>query len=265
MPFEEWENEGPLLVFLHGFPNNSLLWAPQVEHFKSRYHILNFNLPGSFHGKVKSKREFRTHHIQDFIIDTIKDRLKKHPKDVILVGHDLGCFILTEVGKQLSALIKAQIFISGMPLKLYSMQLKEPSQLMKSWYVGVLQLPGAPALVKKLLQKKMKKRAYSISHIREDSPLCTEAPFGFEPVYLYQELAQKAAHLKPEQEKSIIPTTFIFGDDDRFLNIPSEHNARKLFENVEIKTLTGGHWINRQKIAEVNGLLAQIFQQVRRA
>jgi pimeloyl-ACP methyl ester carboxylesterase len=258
MPYEEWKNEGPLLVFLHGFPNNSHLWAPQVDAFKDRFHILNFNLPGSFHGRAK-RRDFRTHHIQDVIMNVIKDRMKKHNKKAILVGHDLGTFILDEVGKQLSAHILGEVLISGMPLKLYLKKLKEPSQMLKSWYVGLLQVPGTATLTKKFLQKKLRRNVFKLSHIREDSPLYTEAPHGFEPIYLYRELAQKARRLKRPEIKSSIPTYFIFGENDRFLNPVTEAEAQELFVKPKVIIMKAGHWLNREKIEETNETLDKIF------
>lgn len=260
MPYEEWEADGPLLIFLHGFPNNHLLWKPQIEAFKGRYHILNFNLPGSYDGRVSDRKYFRTHFIQDFIIEEIKKRMKEHKKKAILVGHDLGCFILDEVGKQLSAYILGQVFLSGMSLKLYTMKLKEPSQMMKSWYVGLLQLPVVPALARIVLKNQLRKRAYSVSHIREDSPLYSEAPYGFTPVYLYQELARKSLHLKKSKEPSRIPTLFLFGDDDRFLNIPTQAEVNSLYEKGTVTVFQAGHWLLREKIEEVNQYLSSYFE-----
>lgn len=248
MPYEEIENEGPILVFLHGFPNNYFLWKDQIAVLKENYHILNFNLPGSISESKVEAGNFRTHFIQETILDVMKDRLKTGKK-FFLIGHDLGCFILDEVGRRFSANISGQIYISGMGLSLYASKLKSPSQLMKSYYAFLLQIPGVPGLARTMASP-LRRSVFRKSNIPDESSLYSEAPEGFGSIYLYQELGRKLIHVK--RNISYVPTHFIFGSEDKFLNAPALDEISEHYQFGDLTVIRGGHWINREKPSEVN-------------
>lgn len=222
MTYEEIPNDGPVLVFLHGFPDTRTVWNKQIRALKNNYHILNFNLPDS------DKRES---YRPNFIISTIKYKMlkivRKDPrKKFVLIGHDLGCFILEELGRQVPSLIQSQVFISGMSMAQFSLRRKSIKQMLKSWYVFVLQIPGAPELIKKV----------------------TSSPV-LRPLYLYQELPRGLPHVR--HLRSSIRTLFIFGNQDPFLEPVTEEECAKLYYNFMIRILDGGHWIQKEKPAAV--------------
>lgn len=257
MPFEEIENEGPILVFLHGFPNNYYLWDNQVKALSESYHILNFNLPGALDNKKWERKYYKTNFIQDYILDILKNRISSGKK-CFLIGHDLGCFILEEVGRRFSAHISGQIFISGMGLPQYAERLKfrSPSQLMKSYYAFLLQIPGVPDLARKL-SGPLKKSAYAKSNIEDNSILYSEKGDGFGAIYLYQELGRKLLHT--QKTLSYIPTHFICGETDRFLNVPSREEINSFYQYVDLSVIPGGHWILTEKPQEVNDVISNFL------
>lgn len=251
MPYEEIENDGAILVFLHGFPNNYLLWKEQIDVLKEHYHILNFNLPGSIGDSKIRSGSFRTHFIQETILDVMKERLK-FGKKFYLIGHDLGCFILDDVGRRFSAHIGGQVFISGMGLPLYSSKLKSPSQLLKSYYAFLLQIPGMPDLAR-TISSPLRRAVFRKSNIPDDSTLYGEAPEAFGAIYIYQELGKKLLHVRDEM--SLVPTHFIFGNEDKFLNVPSIDEINEHYQHGDLTVLKGGHWINRESPQEVTQII----------
>lgn len=257
MPFEEIENEGPILVFLHGFPNNYHLWDNQIKAFGENFHILNFNLPGAFDNKKWDRKFYKTNFIQDSILDVLKDRISSGKK-CFLIGHDLGCFILEEVGRRFSAHVAGQIFISGMGLPQYADRLKinSPSQLVKSCYAFLLQIPGAPDLAR-IFSGPLKNSVYRRSNIEKDSSLYSDKGDGFGSIYLYQELGKKLLHT--QKNMSYIPTHFIWGEQDKFLNTPSPEEMARFYHHVDLSVLSGGHWILSEKPENVNEIISNFL------
>ena len=112
MPYDEYPADGDVLVFLHGLPDNRSLWKKQIERFKNRFHILNFNLP-----VVKRRDAFQF----ETLFLTLKNKMlsfvQRYPeKKFILIGHDLGNLIFEENARRLAVLVKGQILISDMSM-----------------------------------------------------------------------------------------------------------------------------------------------------
>lgn len=229
MPYDEYQADGDVLVFLHGFPDDRSLWKKQIERFRNHFHILNFNLP-----VVKRRDAFQF----ETLFLTIKNKMlsivQRYPeKKFILIGHDLGTLILEETARRLPVLVKGQILISGMSMSQFSSRRYSPSQLLKSWYVFLLQLPGAPRI---------------LSHFLPRS------------VYLYQELPKSLPH---RRNKSEIKTLFIFGKDDLYLNPVTEDESRKFHSQFQTVTLKGGHWIQKEKANEVNKIIEHFLEKIK--
>lgn len=228
MPYEEFPYEGPVLVFLHGFPDNLRLWDKQIEFFKGRYHILNFNLP-----LTSDKRIMRP----SYIFKTIKEKMRSMPfKKFILIGHDLGGFLLEELGHGMPESVEGQILISGMSFPEYAGRKSSVTQLAKSWYVFLLQVPGIPHLLGKILHNGM---PHLYKTIPEDVP-------------------------EKRSIKSRIKTLMIFGNHDPFLNPPTLNEASRYYKDVRVEILKGGHWIQRDNAPEVNRIIDQFLQEIRR-
>ena len=45
---------GPILLFIHGFPDNGSLWDKQVSHFQSEYLCIRLTLPNYDTNKLSS-------------------------------------------------------------------------------------------------------------------------------------------------------------------------------------------------------------------
>jgi pimeloyl-ACP methyl ester carboxylesterase len=86
---QEIKHNGPVLLFLHGFPDDRSLWDEQIAHFRRSFHILNAGLP---------RRE------EDLHPETLVDELLRilaplKRKKIILVGHDLGACLAEEAAR----------------------------------------------------------------------------------------------------------------------------------------------------------------------
>jgi len=80
---------GEPIIFLHGWPNNSLLWKSQVEALQGRYKVITFDWLG-FGKSDKPKEHLYTFTAMKDILDAvIKDTVDPDEK-VNIVAHDIG-------------------------------------------------------------------------------------------------------------------------------------------------------------------------------
>lgn len=84
-------NDRPTLVFIHGLSGSSSAWLPYEKKFERKYNILTFDLRG--HGKSFKPRKFEEYSINHFSNDLYKILKKEKVSDIILISHSLGSLI----------------------------------------------------------------------------------------------------------------------------------------------------------------------------
>ena len=78
---------GPLLFFLHGWPDSAELWEKQIEYFSKTYYCVAITLP-RFQGKIEPSYDFPE------LISKIIEEIKATGRTkVTLVGHDWGAYL----------------------------------------------------------------------------------------------------------------------------------------------------------------------------
>ncbi len=84
--YEEYENPGKEIIFLHGWGNSTKTFSAQVEALKDKYHLYLIDLPGF----GKSNEQIVPYNLDDYVnvLDTFI-RTKKI-LDPVLIGHSFG-------------------------------------------------------------------------------------------------------------------------------------------------------------------------------
>lgn len=104
----ENEIKGTPLVFIHGWLGRSLEWIYQLNHFKSREHIILLDLPG-FGKSNKPNTKYSIEFFTEVILEFLK--LLGY-EEAILIGHSLGGMIAQNITIQNPNLVKKLILIS---------------------------------------------------------------------------------------------------------------------------------------------------------
>ena len=257
--FFESENSGPLLLLIHGFPNNASMWQEQIAYFQDQYHILAINLPGTWDGSSRELHEFDINLIAQKI-NKILENKNTHKKDIFIVGHDLGAFIAHAVAAQCRQTISGIVFISGMPSSMFHRRLTSLSQLIKSAYVVAFNFSIIRKIAKNQLSVLLLRLVYKLSYVPKDSFLWSSSENGFQSIDLYRQMTKhvfKQNQMEPNQYNSL----FIFGSKERFLNIPTISEIEKDQSHFELEILPGGHWLPATHSEKVNQTLSRFFNK----
>lgn len=263
MNYFESYMDAPLIVMLHGFPNNYLVFEKQIEDFKKDHHILAINLPGCNDDLNPTSNDYELNTLVSNIENLILEKINnKENKKIILVGHDLGCFVLDLVAGRLNKKVSLQVHISGMGLSQYVARRFSLQQWIRSHYIVLLHIPGCIRLAQVHLSELIKKIVYELSGIEKQSSLYNEAPNGFKGIGLYLSLAKNCRKLllkKIGNQKSAIPTLFIFGKNEKFLNLTTEKEINNFYVDGKNKIIEGGHWALKDKSIEVNTAIREFM------
>lgn len=93
--YYEHGQEGPVLVFVHGWSCDASYWREQVEYFKEKYHMVLIDLAG--HGRSGSERENYTMEAFGQDVKAVVESIGA--EKVVLIGHSMGALVIAEAAR----------------------------------------------------------------------------------------------------------------------------------------------------------------------
>jgi pimeloyl-ACP methyl ester carboxylesterase len=248
--------DAPIVVLLHGFPDNAFGWELQVDALKGQFHIIAPFMLGTLNDQLISEERINSNELkQDLKAIITKIRNSKSQK-IYFIAHDLGSFLSVSLCSEMENEVHGLIHINGLGLDQFVSRKFDLTQWLKSYYILLAQFSLVRTLVKKIMPKYFLKKIYTLSGISANDSLRTNDARVFNSIVIYKHLFRKAInHLGHKNKKISIPSLFIWGKDDSFLNIPTLNEVEKFYKNGVVRILDGGHWVSRSKAAQVNRLI----------
>ncbi|GAB0201735.1 epoxide hydrolase 3-like [Grus japonensis] len=153
----------PLMLLLHGFPQNWFCWRHLLQEFGTRYRVVALDLRGyGASEKPPGKDSYRLEVLLEDIRQVIEilgtpngqgevtsatDATAASPK-CILVGHDWGGLLAWELAASHPALVEKLVIMDAPHRAIMTgFTACHPSQLLRSSYVFLFQLPWLPELL----------------------------------------------------------------------------------------------------------------------
>lgn len=82
------KSDAPLMLFLHGFPENWYSWRHQINFFQKNFRTVAFDMRG--YGESGKPQEIQNYCVQ-YLVEDVKDIVEGLGyKNCILVAHDWG-------------------------------------------------------------------------------------------------------------------------------------------------------------------------------
>src|SRR3954454_2087406 len=100
--------DDPTLIFVHGFGCSLHDWEGQFRDLSPSFRCVALDLPG--HGD-SAKPETISIEIMGNAVNRVKDRIAAH--STILVGHSMGCRVITDAFQQSGATVSGLVFVDG--------------------------------------------------------------------------------------------------------------------------------------------------------
>lgn len=137
--------QGPLVICLHGFPDNACSWIPMLDLLAAQgYRAVAPFMRGYYPSALSTDGDYSVsalaQDVQDLIDHfAVPDNLGQH--QAVVIGHDWGGLAAIAAANTSPARI-SKLIVSGVP-HLHKAPLTL-AQLFRSWYVLLFQLPGLP-------------------------------------------------------------------------------------------------------------------------
>jgi len=267
---ETGPKEGPVIFFLHGFPEFWYAWRRQMDFFAPRgYRVI---VPDQRGYNLSDKPPGVTPYRVDELAKDIVGLMDYYGQEkIFLVGHDWGGAVSWWVALKYPERLKKLVIMNcSHPLVFRKHLLGNPKQMQKSWYVFYFQLPGVvdkfasdgnyewPVQV---LVETSRPGTFS----GEDLEKYREAfrqPGAFTSMVNWYRAAFQAKSEPPADFRVKVPTLILWGLDDVAF-VPEQADESVAFcERGRLEKFPDcSHWIEHEKAEVINPMILNFFAE----
>jgi epoxide hydrolase 4 len=257
-----------LALCLHGFPEHAYSWRNQMPLLaRLGYRVWAPNLRG--YGATDSPSEVSAYQPRTLVEDIASLIRAANAKKTLVVAHDFGAVLAWLLAMEQPPLIDRLIILNLPHPACFAREVRKPTQLAKSWYTLLFQLPWLPEKIlgrrhgrgaAELIRKTSCKPALFTDEILEIYRVNAARPGGLRAMLNWYRGFFRSGGLKRFFGRDIpvirIPTLFLWGDSDVALSLRTTRGTEKYVSDLTFRVLPGvSHWIQQEAPEEVNAML----------
>jgi pimeloyl-ACP methyl ester carboxylesterase len=268
---------GPLMMFLHGFPEFWYEWKHQLAEFSRDHTVVAPDLRGY---NLSSKPEALSAYLMPNLVEDVRALAAGLLESTgtgtfTLVGHDWGGVVAWVFAAQHPQMLDQLVILNAPHPTIFGRELREnPAQQKASQYMLMLRSAEAEALLSENSYAWLKQAVLGAAASEVDTAAYVEA--WSQPGALTGGLNYyRAAGVGPPPSDAApsastfaipplvvrVPTLVIWGEKDTALLTSSLNGLDELVPKLTIKRIPDGtHWIPRQKAADVNAFIRGFLQ-----
>ena len=256
------KGDGPLMLFLHGFPECWYSWRHQLREFGQDYQAVALDLRG--YNKSDKPKETSAYALSELIKDVEGAIRALGYERCVLVGHDWGGVIAWAFADAHQEMLERLIVLNFPHPAKYAEGLKTFQQLRRGWYILLFKLPVLPELL-----LKMNDYAAIRSAFREPATHNPEACTTTDVDRLVDAAARPGAitgmlnyyrsifGLKSfwnrDWEKLTVPTLMVWGEEDIALGKELTYGTEEYVKTLELHYIPEcSHWVQQEQPELVN-------------
>jgi pimeloyl-ACP methyl ester carboxylesterase len=269
---------GPLMLFVHGFPEFWYAWKNQLEEFSRDHHAVAPDMRGhNLSDKPADVKAYRPKHLVADLRNLI-DHLGGRP--CIVVAHDWGGAAAWNLAAAHPEYIEKLVIINSPHPVAFARELRDnPAQIEASAYMNWLRRPGAAeklaehdyARLAAMLSKSTTDAAwlsedllarYRDAWSQPDALDCSLNFYRASPLHpaTPEEPGAAGLDLKSEDFTVRVPTLVIWGERDTALLPGLLDGLDALVPKLTVKRIPdGSHWVIHERPEEVNRLIREFI------
>ncbi len=255
------EGEGPLILFLHGFPECWYSWRHQLSEFGKNYKAVAIDLRG--YNESDKPKEQSAYALSELVKDVAGVIRALGYEKCVLVGHDWGGAIAWSFAYAYPEMLERLIVLNLPHPAKFAQGLRTPQQLLKSWYIALFQLPALPELLIKsnnyaVIRSIFRDQAVNPNAFTEedlDVLVAAAAKPGAVTAMLnyYRDIFQSEGFLDKQWGVLKVPTLMIWGEDDKALGKELTYGTNEYVETFKIRYIPDcSHWVQQEQPGQVN-------------
>lgn len=271
------QGEGKLLILMHGFPEFWYSWRQQIPVLaEAGYKVVAVDMRGY---NQSDKPVGVKHYKSSTLALDIKELINHLGYDkAFVVGHDWGGGIAWQLAIDHPQVIeKLAVLNCPLPIILEKNLYTNFSQLRKSWYMFMFQIPGLAEMgMKRDLLTFFKKAFRGWAHNKAAFPdevlqkyvEAFSGPYAITGPVNYYRAALRGSFSGSNKPKGpiMVDTLLIWGEDDKALGKELTYDTHKYMgKHFEIKYIKdSSHWVQQDAPELVNEYLIEFFKEADR-
>lgn len=276
--YEDGPTEAPVIVFVHGYPDNHRVWDGVAGHLSDSFRVVRYDVRGAGRsGEPKSRAGYRIEQLVDDLGRVINATSPKWP--VHLVAHDWGSIqswdALTD--DRLGVRIRSYTSISGPSLdhsgawmrRLHKGLGPRLRQLLESYYIAFFMTPLLPEL---LARRGIVDRLANLSaRLARPSTLPSTAEIERGPAETVNGIELYRANvpqrlLRPLPPQVDLPVRLIVPTRDIHVSAPlAEQAPAPYVSNLTVTHVHGNHWVVSQRPSSVAHIIRRFITDLNTA
>jgi len=261
---------GPMVLFLHGFPEFWYAWRRQLDYFSQRGYLAvapdqrGYNLSDKPPGIAPYRVDELARDIVG-LIDTYGQ------EKVFLVGHDWGAAVSWWVALNYPERINRLVIMNcSHPFVFRKHLLGNQRQMEKSWYIFYFQLLGAVekfaeaddyAWPIRLLVETSRPGTFSNEDL-EKYRAAFKQPGAFSSMVNWYRALFQAKSAPPARVRVSVPTLILWGMNDvAFVPEQAEESLSYCDQGRLERFPDCSHWIEHEEAARINPLMQAFFEE----
>ncbi len=257
----------PILLLLHGYPDGPEIWDGLEAKFNEQFQVIRPYGRGTSHSAPSPDlRRYGTHAEVLDLFAILREVDPKQSRKVVVVGHDLGGILAWALAGQLENQLGGLVVFNSLSLQQAIVKLKNPRQLFRSWYVGLLQIPRMGQFVGTFLGRQLHHYAYTLgglsTNLQPDrasiSRNATHAANRYRALLREGIASSRAPAIRVKQ-----PVLVVCGNRDPFVLPPTIDEVESQAVSPEIRILEAGHWPFLEQPASIHSLLVRFFAKLK--
>ncbi|MEO1211583.1 MAG: alpha/beta hydrolase [Cyanobacteria bacterium J06638_20] len=261
------QGSGPLMLFLHGFPEFWYSWRHQIAEFAKDYTVVALDLRG--YNDSDKPEGVEAYRMTELIADVQGVIQGLGFQRCILVGHDWGGAIAWAVAYDSPELLEELIVMNLPHPAKFQQGLQTPQQLMRSWYMGFFQLPFLPELAMSAGDYWAIEQSFRGMTIRKDA-------FSDDDINAYKDAAAKrgaltamlnyyraiasSSNMREHWEVLNVPTLMIWGEEDSALGKELTVGTDEYVRDFHLRYIPQcSHWVQQEQPDLVNQYMREFL------
>ena len=266
--------KGPLIVFLHGFPEFWYSWRHQIPFFSKHFKVAVPDMRGF--GETERPTEVDEYRIEKLVTDIVELVHSLGQENATVVGHDWGGIIAWSIGMMAPDIVENLIIMNAPHPGVFQRNaFRNYEQMQKSWYMFFFLLQNVPERVLSRNNFELLKRLFEIS-IKRKKKFTQRDIEGYVSSWSKEGgitggINYYRSNLNTEfwgnLDESIpfprikSPTLQIWAEEDLFLGKELTEGTNEFVDALfSLKIIPNcGHWIQQEAPEEVNQIIEEFL------
>ena len=263
------QGDGPLMLFLHGFPEFWYSWRHQMAEFAADYHVVAPDMRG--YNKSDKPRGRRAYALAELVADVRALIEDLGYEKCVLVAHDWGGAVAWEFAHRHPEMLERLVAMNmPHPVRFYE-GLSSLSQLRRSWYILYFQLPWLPekllsrhnyeAITQVFANQAKNPEAFSARDLDAYRKAVSQPGALTAMLNYYRNLPIDGVGFDPDSYQMLeVPTLMLWGEDDAALGKELTYGTERLVRDLRIEYIPDcSHWIQQDRPEQVNELMREFL------